>query len=78
MRVAADIRGMRADIHVIEDLPPVVIERRRQKDRRTTWRGGRRDSDWLERPPGALTRMTEPTGWGQVWRRWRSLTTLFS
>jgi hypothetical protein len=69
---------MRADIHLIEDIPPLVIERRHQTDRRVIWRGGRRDSDWLERPPGALARMTEATGWNQVWRRWRSLTTLFS
>lgn len=39
------------------DLPlrPPVVERRQLADRRATWRGGRRDSDWLNRPPGALT-----------------------
>jgi hypothetical protein len=34
----------------------VAVERRRQPDRRTTWRGGRRDTDWMNRPPGAWDR----------------------
>ena len=33
--------------------PPFVLDRRRTPDRRSTWRGGRRDSDWLNRPPHA-------------------------
>ena len=42
----------RGDIAVV---PPVVLyDRRRSPDRRSTWRGGRRDSDWIHRPPGAL------------------------
>jgi hypothetical protein len=69
---------MRADLRLTEDVPPLFADRRRQPDRRTTWRGGRRDSDWLQRPPGALTSMSQPVSWTQVWRRWRSLTTLFS
>ena len=41
------------------DVPPPVpaLERRRSPDRRTTWRGGRRDSDWQDRPLGALDRL---------------------
>lgn len=36
------------------DLPPVVeIERRRRRDRRSIWRGGRRNTDWFNRPIGA-------------------------
>jgi hypothetical protein len=38
-------------------VPPVVLyDRRKSPDRRRTWRGGRRDSDWIHRPPGALRR----------------------
>jgi hypothetical protein len=38
-------------------IPPVILyDRRKSPDRRDTWRGGRRDSDWLHRPPGAWRR----------------------
>lgn len=30
-----------------------VVDRRRIPDRRATWRGGRRDSDWEHRPADA-------------------------
>jgi hypothetical protein len=50
------------------DLPHVIIvERRRQPDRRSCWRGGRRNTDWTNRPSGA---------WHQFeaqlvpWRQW--------
>jgi len=50
------------------DLPPVIlVERRRNPDRRTGWRGGRRNTDWINRPVGAwphLTRREAP------WRLW--------
>lgn len=37
--------------------PPVVLyDRRKSPDRRDSWRGGRRDSDWINRPSGALRR----------------------
>jgi len=56
-----------------DDLPVVVRDRQRLPDRRAGWRGGRRDTDWTERPPGALERFNLPpaqrTG---VWR-WLSL-----
>jgi hypothetical protein len=61
----ADIVGMRETPHVIDDLPPFIVERRRSPDRRTVWRGGRRDSDWINRPPGALDRMQRPAG---IWQ----------
>lgn len=38
------------------DVPPPVpmLDRRRgPAERRRVWRGGRRDSDWQDRPPGA-------------------------
>ena len=38
----------------VEPPPVVFFERRRHPDRRLSWRGGRRDGDWLNRPPGAL------------------------
>ncbi len=37
------------------DIPaqPFLVDRRRVPDRRAAWRGGRRDSDWVNRPPDA-------------------------
>jgi hypothetical protein len=41
-------------------VPPVVLyDRRKSPDRRARWRGGRRDSDWIHRPPGALRRFEQ-------------------
>jgi len=40
------------------EVPAVVLmDRRRTPSRRTDWRGGRRDSDWKNRPEGALSRV---------------------
>lgn len=39
--------------------PPPSLDRRRTPDRRTVWRGGRRDSDWQNRPLGAMGRLEE-------------------
>jgi hypothetical protein len=44
-------------------------DRRRSPDRRLTWRGGRRDSDWMTRPNGALDRIEEATPTISFWRR---------
>jgi hypothetical protein len=47
--------------HVVSnvvDVPPLpMVERRRSPDRRAVWRGGRRDSDWVNRPPDAWARL---------------------
>jgi hypothetical protein len=48
--------------HIIADasdvpLAPPIVERRRTPDRRTEWRGGRRDSDWVDRPLDGLARI---------------------
>jgi len=45
------------------DVPPPApaLDRRRTPDRRTVWRGGRRDSDWQNRPLGALDRLEQAT-----------------
>jgi hypothetical protein len=50
---------MRHIIADVSDVPPapVVLDRRRTPDRRAVWRGGRRDSDWINRPPDALTKL---------------------
>jgi hypothetical protein len=50
---------MKHIISDIADVPPVppVFDRRRNPDRRTEWRGGRRDSDWVNRPPDALAKL---------------------
>ena len=60
--------GMHPNPNLIEDLPPLYVERRRCRDRRTEWRGGRRDADWTGRPPGALTRI-EANRFA-AWQRW--------
>jgi hypothetical protein len=51
--------AMRHVVADISDLPdgPQLVDRRRTPDRRTVWRGGRRDSDWVNRPPGVLTEL---------------------
>jgi hypothetical protein len=48
------------------DARPGVADRRRIPDRRATWRGGRRDSDWKHRPLDAPLWTGEPPshhGW---------------
>jgi hypothetical protein len=59
--------------HIVGDMtdvpPPVpVYDRRRTPDRRKVWRGGRRDSDWLNRPIGGLNRL-EREAKVSTWRR---------
>jgi hypothetical protein len=41
----------------LDPIPVFVAERRVTPDRRTVWRGGRRDSDWINRPPNTLARV---------------------
>ena len=55
-----------------ENLPWFVADRRRTPDRRTPWRGGRRDTDWtVNRPSGVLDRLASSrTEWFAPWRRW--------
>jgi len=50
---------MRHLIADVSDVPPVppLMDRRRVPDRRAVWRGGRRDSDWINRPPDAWSRL---------------------
>jgi|APDOM4702015191_1054821.scaffolds.fasta_scaffold247017_2 hypothetical protein len=59
---------MSIQTHFDEEPPHIVqYDRRRAPDRRGGWRGGRRDTDWLSRPPGALEvgtlRTTPWIGW---------------
>jgi len=50
------------------DLPPVVVvERRRTPDRRQCWRGGRRNTDWINRPAGAWRHLEQQSS---PWRQW--------
>jgi hypothetical protein len=54
----------------IAELPSVVsMERRTNPDRRTLWRGGRRDRDWKDRPDGAWSRVSGRTSL-RDWRAW--------
>jgi hypothetical protein len=54
----------------IEDRPVIVKDRRCQPDRRIAWRGGRRDTDWISRPPDSLEQFAARRAPG----RWRWLT----
>jgi len=55
--MSSDTVDMHEDVD-LRDLPPIVIvERRRLRDRRTTWRGGRRNTDWTNRPLGAWAQL---------------------
>jgi len=57
----------------LSDVPAFVfVDRRRTPDRRTVWRGGRRDSDWtINRPQGVLA-LEPDTQRVNVLRRWFS------
>jgi hypothetical protein len=48
----------------------VPVDRRRQPSRRAGWRGGRRDADWTNRPPGALARAESREYWFSAFSRW--------
>ena len=70
-RGPADSIGMRHIVHHSDDVPPApVYDRRRTPERRRVWRGGRRDSDWVNRPPNGLERLERrqaaQTGWRRV------------
>jgi len=66
----AEMEGVKHITLQTDDVPlaPILMDRRRHPDRRAIWRGGRRDSDWFQRPPGAWTRMAvQPTArWQRV------------
>jgi hypothetical protein len=50
------------------DVPPlVVVERRHLRDRRSFWRGGRRNTDWMSRPIGAWRNLEQRLS---PWRQW--------
>src|SRR5450759_749216 len=49
------------------DVPPVVVECRHLPDRRSFWRGGRRNADWMRRPIGAWRHMEQRLS---PWRQW--------
>ena len=55
----ADMPLMRHIVTDLTDVPlaPPLVERRRTPDRRKEWRGGRRDSDWVNRPLDSLARL---------------------
>jgi hypothetical protein len=60
--------------HIIlegDDVPsaPPKMDRRRVSSRREVWRGGRRDSDWLNRPAGALAHFEESRRQRARWRQ---------
>jgi hypothetical protein len=54
----------------VDDVPVIApaLDRRCTPDRRTTWRGGRRDTDWVARPPDAWERYAAGPGEHIAWR----------
>ena len=62
---------MRHIVHDSIDVPPPApaYDRRKTPDRRTIWRGGRRDSDWHDRPDGALGRFAAEQARASLVRR---------
>jgi hypothetical protein len=58
-RCAAERSRVKHIIAHIEDVPPSphVMDARVIPDRRTVWRGGRRDTDWTTRPRDAWNRL---------------------
>jgi hypothetical protein len=54
---------------VTENIPWFAVDRRNGSDRRGPWRGGRRDSDWINRPQGALSQLNMRTTWFAILRR---------
>jgi hypothetical protein len=52
------------------DVPAVIdVERRHAPDRRSFWRGGRRNTDWMSRPIGAWRNLEQSFS---PWRHWFS------
>jgi hypothetical protein len=50
------------------DLPAaVLVERRHMPNRRSIWRGGRRNADWMSRPIGAWRHLEQRLS---PWRHW--------
>jgi hypothetical protein len=68
----ADRHGMRYIHELVDIVPGVVVDRRCSSDRRTTWRGGRRDTDWVKRPLGGWARIERRERWGSTLLRWFS------
>jgi hypothetical protein len=62
-----DMAGM-SDTFSFDDVPRgPIAERRRTPDRRRRWRGGRRDTDWLNRPLDSLKRLGGRFPWWLDW-----------
>ena len=51
------MRHIITNVSDVPVVPPIVDRRRGGPDRRTEWRGGRRDSDWVNRPPDSLAKL---------------------
>jgi hypothetical protein len=66
--IHADRRRMQPIEEILDSRP--VGDRRGSANRRENWRGGRRDSDWLCRPPDVLTPMSQAPSVG--WWQWLS------
>jgi len=64
----------------VDDVPVIapLLDRRRTPDRRATWRGGRRDSDWTARPLDGLSRYATEASDAPRWRQMLSSLHIFN
>ena len=64
----------------VDDVPviPPLLDRRRTPDRRATWRGGRRDTDWTARPLDAWARFGTEASDAPRWRQMLSSLHIFN
>jgi hypothetical protein len=58
------MRHITLEVSDVPTLPPSVERRAGPADRRRIWRGGRRDSDWVNRPSNALANLEMADGVG--------------
>ena len=70
---SSDIEGMRRTTESVDVVPSVTFDRRRGGDRRAGWRGGRRDTDWINRPLDLPVQVEGDERRISGWRRWLAL-----
>jgi hypothetical protein len=70
---SSDIEGMRRITERVDVVPGVIVDRRRGGDRRALWRGGRRDTDWINRPLDLPVPVDDDERRTSGWRRWLAL-----
>jgi hypothetical protein len=67
----SSVKHIHISLPPTDDIPiaPFLMDRRRTPDRRSRWRGGRRDTDWVNRPPDAWARVIDDARPTALWRQ---------